>query len=570
MGHADPDDLAPLLSGVLMGIDFSPAGKGPNWLGLVEAGMDARRKYDAREAYGALVVDPQDTQAFERLARVDPDTASQFDTRRRKEQQAARVGELTQRAVMGDRAAKTEIAGFDLDAWGKIDAVQRDQIKQQVGTVAQLAFAADTPEKWATALGQARAMGIDTTGYETFESRQTVLAQAGMLDDYWKANQPKAPDYVFDSESGSWLQKPGTGSAGFGGGVPAAAPGAPSGGSDPSGVFESIIKVESGGRPGVVGPQTQYGQALGMTQMLPATAKEQAQKLGLPWREYLMRGTSPEAAQYQRTLGESYFNEGLQRYGGDIEKAVKFYHGGPNERLWGPKTESYARKVLGGGAATQAAPAPQTAAAPGVINVRPPKQRERPAPSGYRWDGERLAPIPGGPADPSTATGRNVENNRKAEANFRKEFDALPEVKTFKAARQQFNTLRDIGQKKNPTPQDDIALIFNFMKTLDPTSVVREGEFATAQNAASISDSVRNQYNKALQGTRLNPQQRRDMVRTAYSNYKNYRDAYNQAAENYRGYARDNGISPDRVARTYTPDRPAQPQQVSPTIKRIR
>jgi len=38
---------------------------------------------------------------------------------------------------------------------------------------------------------------------------------------------------------------------------------------------------------------------------------------------------------------------------------------------------------------------------------------------------------------------------------------------------------------------------------LDPGSVVRESEFATAQNAAGVPDQVRNMYNKVLSGTRL-------------------------------------------------------------------
>ena len=201
---------------------------------------------------------------------------------------------------------------------------------------------------------------------------------------------------------------------------------------------------------------------------------------------------------------------------------------------------------------------------PGVIMGRP---KQGNAPSGYRFNGDRLEPIPGGPADPTGPTNRNVQSNRKAEADFRKEFDGLPEVKTFKTARQQFNTLRDLGTKKNPTAQDDIALIFSYMKTLDPLSVVRKGEFAQAQNAAGVPENIRNAYNKAINGTRLNPEQRRNMVRTAYRNYVNYRDAYNTAAESYRGYARDNGINPDRVARTYTPDRPAAVPQAKPIAR---
>lgn len=54
----------------------------------------------------------------------------------------------------------------------------------------------------------------------------------------------------------------------------------------------------------------------------------------------------------------------------------------------------------------------------------------------------------------------------------------------------------------------DLGLIFNYMKMLDPGSVVREGEFANAQNAAGVPDRVVNLYNQLLTGERLKPKQR--------------------------------------------------------------
>jgi hypothetical protein len=61
----------------------------------------------------------------------------------------------------------------------------------------------------------------------------------------------------------------------------------------------------------------------------------------------------------------------------------------------------------------------------------------------------------------------------------------------------------------------DISFIFQYMKMLDPGSVVREGEFATAQNAASVPDQIRNRYNRILSGERLNPDQRREFLQSA-------------------------------------------------------
>ena len=67
------------------------------------------------------------------------------------------------------------------------------------------------------------------------------------------------------------------------------------------------------------------------------------------------------------------------------------------------------------------------------------------------------------------------------------------------------------------TAAGDLALIFNYMKMLDPGSVVREGEFATAQNTAGVPDRVLNSYNRALEGTRLNPKQRKEFTKQAES-----------------------------------------------------
>jgi soluble lytic murein transglycosylase-like protein len=113
----------------------------------------------------------------------------------------------------------------------------------------------------------------------------------------------------------------------------------------PSAVMDSLIAVESGGRAGIQGPQTPYGRAQGLTQMLPATAQGIATKLGVPWRADLMTGASPDAAAYQRALGQAYLEEGYKATG-NIRDALHYYHGGPSRKLWGPKTRAYADNVI--------------------------------------------------------------------------------------------------------------------------------------------------------------------------------------------------------------------------------
>lgn len=111
-------------------------------------------------------------------------------------------------------------------------------------------------------------------------------------------------------------------------------------------LLDAIWQVETGNKPGVRGPVTKYGQPLGIGQTLIGTAREMAQKLGLPWRPDMLTATSPAAVAYQKAVSEAYYNEGLERTG-NTRDALRYYHGGPNRRLWGPKTNAYADKVLG-------------------------------------------------------------------------------------------------------------------------------------------------------------------------------------------------------------------------------
>ena len=63
-----------------------------------------------------------------------------------------------------------------------------------------------------------------------------------------------------------------------------------------------------------------------------------------------------------------------------------------------------------------------------------------------------------------------------------------------------------------PSAAGDLALIFNYMKMLAPSSVVREGEFATAVNTGSIPQIIWAKYNKILKGERLSDSMRQDFV----------------------------------------------------------
>lgn len=147
---------------------------------------------------------------------------------------------------------------------------------------------------------------------------------------------------------------------------------------------------------------------------------------------------------------------------------------------------------------------------------------------------------------------RQEAGSRRDEVNLRREFNNRQEVKDFRTIQAAYNSVRAAAQ--NPSAAGDLSLIFAYMKILDPGSVVREQEFANAQNAAGVPDQVRNLYNRALNGQRLNPRQRQDFVNQATGLFQSRRQTYDQIASEYRSYAEDYGVSADRVAPV---DRPA-------------
>jgi len=100
----------------------------------------------------------------------------------------------------------------------------------------------------------------------------------------------------------------------------------------------------------------------------------------------------------------------------------------------------------------------------------------------------------------------------------------------------------------NPSPANDIALIFAYMKILDPTSAVREGEFATAANAGSIPQRVWARYNKLIRGEELNAEQRNDFLSSAYGLVRSQHRNAQRIVDRYGNLAAGYGVNPKAVA----------------------
>jgi len=114
----------------------------------------------------------------------------------------------------------------------------------------------------------------------------------------------------------------------------------------------------------------------------------------------------------------------------------------------------------------------------------------------------------------------------------------------------EFNKIQasfDRVKAADPTAAGDIALIFNFMKMLDPGSVVREGEFATAQNAAGVPDRLRNSLNKLLSGERLNPKQRQDFIKQSSNVFKSSEKRQKTRLEQFVSLGKRFGLAKEDV-----------------------
>ena len=112
------------------------------------------------------------------------------------------------------------------------------------------------------------------------------------------------------------------------------------------------------------------------------------------------------------------------------------------------------------------------------------------------------------------ASGEAVENAKTAE---RQKFESDLRAE-YVTGTKGFDTVLSAYEKiigTSETAAGDQALIYNFMKMLDPTSAVLPGEYATAQNAGSVPARLWAAYNKAIDGTILEPQIRQDYIEEA-------------------------------------------------------
>lgn len=129
------------------------------------------------------------------------------------------------------------------------------------------------------------------------------------------------------------------------------------------------------------------------------------------------------------------------------------------------------------------------------------------------------------------------------ETTLRKEFaDHMRTHDQIAAGLTKVRTSAQLG-----TGQGDIGVLYGFMRMQDPTSTVRETEYATAANSAGVDEQVRQMYNKALDGQKLDPTVRAKFVAAAEALGADQSRSARQTAERYAKIGAQYGMPSERI-----------------------
>lgn len=151
----------------------------------------------------------------------------------------------------------------------------------------------------------------------------------------------------------------------------------------------------------------------------------------------------------------------------------------------------------------------------------------------------------------------------EAVTGIRKEYNGLEQVKAYRAA---LPALQSAAQAPD-TPAGDIDLIYAVGKTLDPNSVVREGELNLVIKSGSPLQKFQGYVNYISQGRgRLPPAQRRELVSMLQGRAAQLKSAHDAAAAPFVKQAQSMGLPLDQV---FQQDEPApQGGNLSPAEQR--
>lgn len=138
---------------------------------------------------------------------------------------------------------------------------------------------------------------------------------------------------------------------------------------------------------------------------------------------------------------------------------------------------------------------------------------------------------------------KDAKQKADVEEGLRRELTTA--AKEYSTIRDAYRAISAVAEK--PSPAGDLSLIFSYMKMLDPGSTVREGEYATAQNATNVEGWLRNLYNRAITGQKLEAPQREDFVKQAKALYGAKEQQFKAMEGQFVGIAKRLKLDPQNV-----------------------
>lgn len=144
----------------------------------------------------------------------------------------------------------------------------------------------------------------------------------------------------------------------------------------------------------------------------------------------------------------------------------------------------------------------------------------------------------------------DIEKQVTQEKDLRNQFEGDQAVQRTAQVAEAYKKIQSASQ--DGSPAGNIALVYGFMKLNDPTSSVREGEYATAKNAGSLPTWLINTYNSALKGQFLTPQQRSNFLGTSEKIMKSQLEGIAPILDKYNSLAEQGGFQKKNVTTDYS------------------
>ena len=151
--------------------------------------------------------------------------------------------------------------------------------------------------------------------------------------------------------------------------------------------------------------------------------------------------------------------------------------------------------------------------------------------------------------------GLTLQQRISEEARLRGEYTKRTE--DLSAAERNFQIIQTSAADNSGA--GDIALVTSFMKMLDPGSVVRETEFATAANAGGLLSRLSMIATKVENGQFLSPQQRADFQRLAGRYLEAAKEQEDRVQSSYQKIIDNYGLDPVNVFGAVSAKQAAEP-----------